>query len=130
MKDAKLETITNLFENNEIRSIWDSEQEDYYFSVVDVIRALTNSNIPKRYQSDLKRRLTEEGSELYENIVRLELRVQDGRLRETDILDTKGVLRLIKSVPSPKAQPFKLWFASIGSGIDEVFDSEIAIYQR
>ena len=72
--------------------------------------------------------LKDKGSELYENIVRLELRVQDGRLRETDILDTKGVLRLIKSVPSPKAQPFKLWFASIGSGIDEVFDSEIAIY--
>lgn len=128
MKDAKLETITNLFENNEIRSIWDSEQEDYYFSVVDVIRALTNSNIPKRYQSDLKRRLTEEGSELYENIVRLKLRAQDGKLRETDTLDTKGILRLIESVLSPKAEPFKLWLASLGSErINEVFNPEIAI---
>ena len=128
MKDAKLETITNLFENNEIRSIWDSEQEDYYFSVVDVIRALTNSNIPKRYQSDLKRRLMEEGSELYENIVRLKLRAQDGKLRETDTLDTKGILRLIESVPSPKAEPFKLWLASLGSErINEVFNPEIAI---
>ena len=108
--------------------IRDSEQEDYYFSVVDVIRALTNSNIPKRYQSDLKRRLTEEGSELYENIVRLKLRAQDGKLRETDTLDTKGILRLIESVLSPKAEPFKLWLASLGSErINEVFNPEIAI---
>lgn len=128
MKDDKLETITNLFEGREIRSIWDSEKEEYYFSVVDVISALTDSNIPKRYWSDLKRRLTEEGSELYENIVRLKLKAQDGKLRETDTLDTKGILRLIESVPSPKAEPFKLWLASLGKErIDEVFDPEIAI---
>ena len=121
MKDDKLETITNLFEGREIRSIWDSEKEEYYFSVVDVISALTDSNIPKRYWSDLKRRLTEEGSELYENIVRLKLKAQDGKLRETDTLDTKGILRLIESVPSPKAEPFKLWLASLGKErIDEV----------
>ncbi len=128
MKDDKLETISNLFEGREIRSIWDSEKEEYYFSVVDVIGALTDSNIPKRYWSDLKRRLTEEGSELYENIVRLKLKAQDGKLRETDTLDTKGILRLIESVPSPKAEPFKLWLASLGKErIDEVFDPEIAI---
>ena len=128
MKINKLDTITNLFENNEIRSIWDSEKEEYYFSVVDVISALTNSNIPKRYWSDLKKKLSEEGSELYENIVRLKLKAQDGKLRETDTLDTKGILRLIESVPSPKAEPFKLWLASLGSErIDEVFDPEIAI---
>ena len=128
MKDDKLETITNLFEGREIRSIWDSEKEEYYFSVVDVISALTDSNIPKRYWSDLKRRLTEEGSELYENIVRLKLKAQDGKLRETDTLDTKGILRLIESVPSPKAEPFKMWLASLGSErIDEVFNPEIAI---
>ena len=128
MKDDKLETISNLFEGREIRSIWDSEKEEYYFSVVDVISALTDSNIPKRYWSDLKRRLTEEGSELYENIVRLKLKAQDGKLRETDTLDTKGILRLIESVPSPKAEPFKLWLASLGKErIDEVFDPEIAI---
>ena len=98
----KLETITNLFEDRKIRSIWDNKKEEYYFSVVDVISALTDSNIPKRYWSDLKRRLTEEGSELYENIVRLKLKAQDGKYRETDTLDTKGIFRLIESVPSPK----------------------------
>lgn len=124
----KLETISNLFEDKEIRSIWDSEKEEYYFSVVDVIGALTNSNIPKRYWSDLKKRLTEEGSELYENIVRLKLKAQDGKLRETDTLDTKGILRLIESIPSPKAEPFKLWLANLGSErIDEVFNPEIAV---
>ena len=124
----KLKTISNLFEDKEIRSIWDNEKEEYYFSVVDVISALTNSNIPKRYWSDLKKRLTEEGSELYENIVRLKLKAQDGKLRETDTLDTKGILRLIESVPSPKAEPFKLWLASLGSErIDEVFDPELAV---
>lgn len=128
MKNDKLETISNLFEGGEIRSIWDSEKEEYYFSVVDVISALTDSNIPKRYWSDLKRRITEEGSELYENIVRLKLKAQDGKLRETDTLDTKGILRLIESVPSPKAEPFKMWLASLGSErIDEVFNPEIAI---
>lgn len=126
--DIKLDTITNLFEDKEIRSIWDSEKEDYFFSVVDVISALTDSKIPKRYWSDLKRNLTEEGSQLYENIVRLKLKAKDGKLRETDTLDTKGILRLIESVPSPKAEPFKLWLANLGSErIDEVFDPEIAV---
>ncbi len=124
----KLETISNLFEDKEIRSIWDSEKEEYYFSVIDVVSALTDSNIPKRYWSDLKKKITEEGSKLYENIVRLKLKAQDGKYRETDTLDTKGILRLIESVPSPKAEPFKLWLANLGSErLDEVFDPEIAI---
>ena len=124
----KLETISKLFEGNEIRSVWDSEKEEYYFSVVDVVGVLTNSNIPKRYWSDLKKRLTDEGSELYEKIVRLKLKAQDGKMRITDTLDTKGILRLIESIPSPKAEPFKLWLAQLGSErIDEVFDPEIAI---
>lgn len=128
MEKNKLETITNLFESSEIRSIWDSEKEEYYFSVVDVISALTGSHIPKRYWTDLKRRLIEEGSQLYDNIVRLKLKAQDGKLRETDTLDTKGILRLIESVPSPKAEPFKLWLASLGNErINEAFDPEIAI---
>ena len=126
--DNKLETISKLFEGNEIRSVWDLEKEDYYFSVVDVVGVLTNSNIPKRYWSDLKKRLTDEGSELYEKIVRLKLKAQDGKMRITDTLDTKGILRLIESIPSPKAEPFKLWLAQLGSErIDEVFDPEIAI---
>ena len=128
MKEEKLKTITNLFEGSEIRSIWDSEKENYYFSVVDVISALTNSTVPKRYWADLKNKLQEEGSQLYDFIVRLKMKAQDGKLRETDTLDTKGILRLIESVSSPKAEPFKLWLANLGSErIDEVFDPEIAM---
>ena len=128
MDTNKINTITNIFEEKEIRSVWNSEKEEYYFSVIDVISALTDSKIPKRYWTDLKNKLTNEGSELYENIVRLKMRAQDGKQRETDTLDTKGIFRLIESVPSPKAEPFKLWLASLGSErIDEVFDPEIAI---
>ncbi len=125
----KLETITNLFEGNEIRSIWNSEEEDYYFSVVDVISVLTDANIPRNYWSDLKRKLKGEGSELHENIVQLKMKSKkDGKFYNTDVLDTKGILRLIESVPSPKAEPFKVWLASLGSErINEVFDPEIAI---
>ena len=124
----KLETISNLFEGKEIRSIWNSENEEYYFSVVDVIAVLTNANIPRNYWSDLKRRLVEEGSELHEKIVQLKLRAKDGKYRETDVLNTKGILRLIESVPSPKAEPFKLWLANLGSErIDEVFNPELAV---
>ncbi len=124
----KLETISNLFEGKEIRSIWDSEKEDYYFSVVDVVGALTNANIPRNYWSDLKRKLKEEGSQLHEKIVQLKLVANDGKLRLTDTLNTKDMLRLIESIPSPKAEPFKLWLANLGSErIDEVFDPEIAV---
>ena len=123
MKNEKLETISNLFEGEEIRSIWDSEKEEYYFSVIDVVKALTDSNIPRNYWSDLKRKL-----KLHENIVQLKMKANDGKMRETDTLDTKGILRLIESIPSPKAEPFKLWLASLGSErIDEVFNPEIAV---
>ena len=126
--DNKLETISSLFEGKEIRSVWDVEKEEYFFSVVDVIGALTDSKIPKRYWTDFKRRIIEEGSQLYENIVQLKMMARDGRMRETDTLDTKSILRLIESVPSPKAEPFKLWLAQMGKErIDEVFDPEIAI---
>lgn len=114
--DKNIKTITNLFGNNEIRSIWDSEKEDYYFSVVDVISALTDSKNPNDYWYRLKTRMTEEEkSELSTKCRQLKLRANDGKLRETDTLDTKGILRLIESVPSPKAEPFKLWLASLGS---------------
>ena len=128
MDNNKLDSITNLFEGKEIRSIWDSEKEEYFFSVVDVISALTDSNIPRNYWSDLKRRLKSEGSQLHENIVQLKMKARDGKMRETDTLDTKGILRLIESVPSVKAEPFKLWLANLGSErIDEIFDPEIAV---
>lgn len=129
MENNKLETISNLFEDSEIRSAWDSEKEEYYFSVVDVIGALTDSNIPRNYWSDLKRKLKQEGSQLHENIVQLKMKSQkDGKNYLTDTLDTKGILRLIESIPSPKAEPFKRWLAKMGNDrIDEVFDPELAI---
>ena len=129
MENNKLETISNLFEDSEIRSAWDSEKEEYYFSVVDVIGALTDSNIPRNYWSDLKRKLKQEGSQLHENIVQLKMKSQkEGKNYLTDTLDTKGILRLIESIPSPKAEPFKLWLAKMGNDrIDEVFDPELAI---
>ena len=98
------------------------------FSVIDVISTLTGSNIPKRYWSDLKKKLINEGSQVYDNIVRFKLLASDGKYRETDTLNTKGILRLIESVSSPKAEPFKVLLASLGSErIAEVFDPEIAI---
>lgn len=129
MKENKLETIVGLFDGSEIRSIWDSEKGDYYFSVVDIIGVLTNANIPRNYWSDLKRKLSEEGSQLHENIVQLKMKSKkDGKSYLTDTLDTKGILRLIESIPSPKAEPFKMWLANLGSDrIDEVFDPEVAI---
>ena len=123
MQKEKLEMITNLFEGKDIRSVWDSEKEDYYFSVVDIIEVLTDSSIPKRYWADLKRKLVEEGSQVYENIVHLKLIASDGKFRMTDVLDTKNILRLIESIPSPKAEPFKLWLANLGcEEIDNIFD--------
>ena len=129
MKNNKLDTISNLFEGKEIRSIWDSDKGDYYFSVVDVISALTDSKDAKDYWYKLKIRMTEEEkSELSTKCRQLKMKAKDGKLRETDTLDTKGILRLIESVPSSKAEPFKLWLAQMGSDrIDEVFDPEIAI---
>lgn len=129
MDNNKLDTITNLFEGKEIRSIWDSEKEEYFFSVVDVISALTDSNIPRNYWSDLKRKLKNEGSQLHENIVQLKMKSQkDGKNYLTDALDTKGILRLIESIPSPNAEPFKTWLAQMGKErIDEVFDPELAV---
>ena len=130
MDNNKLETISNLFEGSEIRSIWDSEKEDYYFSVVDIISALTESNNPRNYWNTLKRRMTEEEkSELYAKCVQLKMKSQkDGKSYLTDTLDTQGILRLIESIPSSKAEPFKLWLAQMGKErIDEVFDPELAI---
>jgi len=124
MKQAKLETITKLFEEVEIRSIWNKDEEDYYFSVVDVIKALTESKNPRNYWNMLKSRLvSDEQSELYTNCVQLKMKAQDGKLRITDTLNTEGIFRLIESVPSPKAEPFKLWLAKLGrQEVDNVFD--------
>ena len=110
MKETKLETISNLFDGKEIRSFWDGKKEEYYFSVVDVIGVLTDNDYQKsrNYWKWLKMKLNAEGSELVSNTNRLKLKAQDGKMRETDVLDTKGIFRLIESVPSPKAEPMKL----------------------
>ena len=128
MNQNKLETISNLFENKEIRSIWDSEKEEYYFSVIDVINALAEPTNPRDYWYQLKKRLSkEEKSEVSTKCRQLRMRAKDGKLRETDTLDTEGIFRLIESVPSPKAEPFKIWLARLGKErIDEVFDPEVA----
>ena len=117
-----------VFENKKVRTAWNEETEDWYFSVIDVIEILTESENPRRYWSDLKIKLSTEGSELYENIVQLKLPAADGKMRLTDVLDTKGILRLVQSVPSPKAEPFKMWLAKVGSErLDEIADPEKAI---
>lgn len=129
MSQDKLNTITNLFEGNEIRSIWDAEKEDYYFSVVDIISVLTSSPNPRNYWNMLKKRMSEEEkSELSTKCVQLKMISKDGKMSNTDTLDTEGIFRLVESVSSPKAEPFKVWLASLGKErIDEVFDPEIAI---
>ncbi|MBR1717841.1 MAG: Bro-N domain-containing protein [Bacilli bacterium] len=121
----KIKTISKLFEGMEIRSIWDSEKEEYYFSVVDVIKALTNSDNPRNYWNMLKKRMNEEEkSELYTKCVQLKMKSsKDSKMYKTDTLDTEGIFRLIESVPSPKAEPFKLWLAKLGrQKVDEAFD--------
>jgi len=124
----KLDTVTNLFEGKEIRSIWDSEKEDYFFSVVDVISALTESDDPSHYWRTLKSRMIKEGNQTVTNCDTFKFQAKDGKMRNTDVLDTEGIFRLVESVPSPKAEPFKMWLASLGKErIDEVFDPQKAI---
>ena len=128
MDNNKLDTIANLFEGKEIRSIWDSEKEEYFFSVVDVVSALTDSNDPAHYWRTLKSRMLQEGNETVTNCDTFKLKAKDGKMRNTDMLDTQNILRLIESIPSPKAEPFKMWLASLGNErINEVFDPELAI---
>ena len=117
-----------LFEDQPIRTAWDAEAEEWYFSIVDVIRVLTDSQSPTAYWRKLKQRLKEEGNETVTNCHALKLRAQDGKHRMTDVADTAQLLRLIQSVPSKKAEPFKLWLAEVGKErIEETIDPELAI---
>ena len=119
-----------LFEGNQIRSIWDNEREEWYFSIVDIVGVLTESENPRRYWSDLKRKMKdEEGAiQLYENIVQLKLESSDGKKYNTDVADMQGIFRIIQSIPSPKAEPFKIWLAEVGKErIDEIIDPELTI---
>jgi len=103
-----------LFEERKVRSYYDGEKEQWYFSVIDVIDILTGSSIPKRYWTDLKKKLKLEGSQLYEKIVQLKMEATDGKKYATDCLDTQNLLRMIQSIPSPNAEPFKQWLAKVG----------------
>lgn len=117
-----------VFEDRKIRAEWNTQEEDWYFSVVDIIGILTDSPDPRNYWKVLKNRLKSEGSELVTICNRLKLPAQDGKLRETDVLNTKGILRLIQSIPSKKAEPFKIWLAQVGSDrLDEIADPQRAI---
>ncbi|MBQ3221948.1 MAG: hypothetical protein IJB34_08340 [Clostridia bacterium] len=124
-----MENKLKVFESKQIRTLWNAEKEEWYFSVVDVVAVLTDSENPNNYWKVLKHRLSKEGSELVTNCNRLKMiSPKDGKSYFTDCLDTKGVLRLVQSIPSPKAEPFKMWLAQVGSErLDEIADPEKAI---
>lgn len=122
------ETAIKLFEQKQVRSLWDEQKEKWFFSIVDVIEVLTATDRPRKYWSDLKSKLKKEGSELSEKIGQLKMQSSDGKFYDTDVADTEQLFRLIQSVPSPKAEPFKLWLAKVArERIDEIEDPEIGI---
>ena len=122
------ENNIRLFEQKQIRTHWNEEEEKWYFSVIDVIEVLTESERPRKYWSDLKSKLNKEGSKLSEKIGQLKMRSSDGKFYKTDAADTDQILRIIQTIPSPKAEPFKLWLAQVGrERIDEMQDPEITI---
>ena len=117
-----------VFEDKKVRTSWNDTEEKWYFSVIDVIEILTQTDRPRKYWSDLKSKLTKEGSELSEKIGQLKMKSSDGKFYKTDVADTEQLFRLIQSIPSPKAEPFKLWIAKVArERIDEIEDPEIGI---
>jgi hypothetical protein len=122
------ETAIKLFEEKQVRTVWDEEQEKWYVSIVDVISILTGTDRPRKYWSDLKIKLKKEGSELSEKIGQLKMQSSDGKRYVTDVADTEQLFRLIQSIPSPKAEPFKLWLAQVAAErLDEMQDPELSI---
>lgn len=117
-----------IFEDKKIRAVWDAEREEWYFSIIDVIEVLTDSERPRKYWSDLKTKLQKEGSQLSEKIGQLKLKSIDGKSYKTDVANTEQLFRLIQSIPSPKAEPFKLWIARVATErLDEMQDPELSI---
>lgn len=117
-----------VFEDKRVRTSWNEEEEKWYFSIIDVIEILTQTDRPRKYWNDLKTKLKKEGSELSEKIGQLKMMAEDGKMRLTDVADTEQLFRLIQSIPSPKAEPFKLWIAKVArERIDEIEDPEIGI---
>lgn len=123
-----MENKIKLFEDKVVRTIWDAEKEEWYFSVVDVVAVLTESERPRKYWNDLKKKLQQEGSELSEKIGQLKMPSSDGKMYKTDCMNTEQLFRLIQSIPSPKAEPFKLWMAQVAKErLDEMQDPEQGI---
>lgn len=123
-----MENKIKVFESKQVRTLWNAEEEEWYFSVVDIVAILTDSKDPNAYWRKLKQRLKDEGNETVTNCHALKMQAVDGKMRATDCLDTKDVLRLVQSIPSPKAEPFKMWLAQVGSErLDEIADPEKAI---
>jgi len=124
----KKESAIKLFEQKQVRTHWDEEKELWYISVIDVIEVLTGTDRPRKYWNDLKTKLIKEGSELSEKIGQRKMQSSDGKFYKTDVADTEQIFRLIQSIPSPKAEPFKLWLAQLASErLDEMQDPEITI---
>ncbi|MGX2969259.1 BRO family protein [Ursidibacter sp. B-7004-1] len=121
--------VIKLFDGNQIRSIWDNAEEEWYFSVIDIVAVLTNSDKPRDYWYRVKKRMSdEEKSELSTICRQLKLKAPDGKMRETDVANMQGIFRIIQSIPSPKAEPFKIWLAEVGKDrIDEIIDPELTI---
>ena len=128
--DNKENARIRLFEEKNVRTLWNDEEEEWYFSVIDVVAVLTDSENPRRYWSDLKRKLISEGSQLYDKIVQLKMPASDGKMRVTDVMTTEQLFRLIQSIASPKAEPLKLWIAHIAKErLDQYEDPELSIQQ-
>ena len=127
MNQDKMHLINKIFNNETIRTVWDKEKEKYYISIVDLVGVLSESDRPRKYWSDLKNKLKQEGNEVSEKIGQLKLKSQDGKYRLTDVCDIEEMFRIIESIPSKNAEPIKQWLAKLGSErIDEVFDPSIA----
>jgi len=125
MKDS-----IKIFDEKKVRTVWDEETEEWYFSIVDVVVALTDTDRPRKYWNDLKKKLQKEGSELSEKIGQLKILAIDGKMYKTDVANTDQLLRLIQSIPSPKAEPFKLWIAQVAKErLDQMQDPELSIEQ-
>lgn len=124
----KENSMIKLFEDKKVRALWDEEKEEWFFSIIDVVEILTESKNPQVYWRVLKKRLTDEGNQTVTNCNALKMLAADGKMRKTDAFDMEGIFRIIQSIPSPKAEPFKLWLAKVGKErIDETIDPELAI---
>lgn len=128
IKEDKIHLINKIFNNETIRTVWDSEEEKYYISVIDIVGVLTESDSPRKYWNKLKQRLKVEGNETVTKCHQLKLKAMDGKYRLTDVVDIEGMFRIIQSIPSKHAEPIKLWLAKLGKErIDETLDPSLAV---